>query len=268
MRYPNYFCLFFFVILLFSSCSSIKNIGYFQNAENDSTKYLNRSIEPYDARIKPKDLLSITIVSSEPEASRQYNLTVPQISEPNGTNAIFAQPILQTYLVDNNGTINFPVFGKLTVVGFTRKELEAILQDKLESAFGKEHPIVTIRFTNYAISVLGEVERAGKFNTVNERMTIFEGIALAGDLTIYGERENVMVLRENGDGSKLFITVNLNDKNIITSPAYYLEQNDVLYVQPNTARKRTSRVGSAENLGVSAFSILISMASLIVTVLK
>lgn len=256
------------ILLTLSSCTSIKNIGYFQNSETDSTKQNHKKTELYEARIKPKDMLSITIVSSEPEASRQYNLTVPQISEPNSSNSLFAQPILQTYLVDNNGTINFPVFGKLYVVGLSPKELEAMLQVKLESAFGKEHPIVTIRFTNYSISILGEVEKPGKFNSTNERMTIFDGLALAGDLTIYGKRENVRVLRENGDGSKQFITVNLNDKEILNSPAYYLEQNDVLYVEPNNAKTRTSRVGTAESLGVSAFSILISMASLVVTISK
>jgi polysaccharide export outer membrane protein len=256
------------ILLTITSCSSIKDIGYFQNNESDSTKQSHTNYELYEARIKPKDMLSITIVSSEPEASRQYNLTVPQISEPNNSNALFAQPILQTYLVDNNGTINFPVFGKLMVAGLNTKELEAIIQQKLQSAFAKEHPIVTIRFTNYSVSILGEVERPGKYNTSNERLTLFEGLALAGDMTIYGKRENVKVLRERTDGSKVFITVNLNDKHILNSPAYYLEQNDVVYVEPNSAKTRTSRVGSAESLGVSAFSILISMASLVVTISK
>lgn len=256
------------IILILGSCSSIKNIGYFQDCDNQYINQNNKKVGLYETKIKPKDLLSITIVSSEAEASRQYNLTVPQISEPNSSNNLFAQPILQTYLVDNNGSINFPVFGKLNVVGLNPKELEAMLQEKLESAFGKEHPIVTIRFTNYSISILGEVAKPGKFITTNERMTIFEGLALAGDLTIYGKRENVKVLRENGDGSKVFITINLNEKDILNSPAYYLEQNDILYVEPNKAKMRTSRVGSAESLGISAFSILISMASLVVTILK
>jgi polysaccharide export outer membrane protein len=259
---------FIWIILILGSCSSIKNIAYFQDYDNQYIKQNNKKVELYEARIKPKDLLSITIVSSEAEASRQYNLTVPQISEPNSSNNLFAQPVLQTYLVDNNGSINFPVFGRLSVVGLNPKELESMLQGKLESAFGKEHPIVTIRFTNYSVSILGEVEKPGKFNTVNERMTIFEGLALAGDMTIYGKRENVKVLRENGDGSKVFISVNLNDKDILNSPAYFLEQNDILYVEPNKAKMRTSRIGSAENLGISAFSILISMASLVVTILK
>ena len=259
---------FLWILLILGSCSSIKNIAYFQNSQIDSIKQINKKVELYEARIKPKDLLSITIVSSEPEASKQYNLTVPQISEPNNSNILFAQPILQTYLVDNNGSINFPVFGRLYVVGLNPKELEAMLQGKLESAFGKEHPIVTIRFTNYTVSILGEVEKPGKFNTANERMTIFDGLALAGDLTIYGKRENVKILRENGDGNKVFITVNLNDKDILNSPAYYLEQNDILYVEPNKAKMRTSRIGAAESLGISAFSILISMASLVVTILK
>ena len=129
-------------------------------------------------------------------------------------------------------------------------------------------PIITIRITNYYVDVVGEVVRPGKFNTINDRMTIFDGIAMAGDLTIYGKRENVKVLRENADGSKKFITVNLNDKNIIYSPAYYLEQNDVVYVEPNTSRSNSSHFGSAESFGISALSILISVTSLMFNVLK
>jgi len=115
---------------------------------------------------------------------------------------------------------------------------------------------------------LGEVSRPGKYVSTNERLTIFEGLALAGDMTIYGKRDNVKVLRESADGSKTFVNVNLNDKNIIHSPAYYLEQNDVVYVEPNKARSRSANIGTAETLGVSATSILISLTSLLVNILK
>lgn len=261
-------------VLLMFSCSEVKNIAYFQKVDTkvDSTKLKNRFIGLYDARIKPKDLLSITVVSTEPEASRIYNLVVPQSQseseQASGQNYLFSQPMLQTYLVDNDGNINFPVFGKIKVTGFTRKELESTLQKKLESAFSKEAPIVTIRFTNYSVNILGEVLRPGKFESNNDRITIFEGLALAGDLTIYGRRDNVKVLRENADGSKKYITVNLNDKNVIYSSAYYLEQNDVIYVEPNKSRANSSNYGTAESFGISALSVLFSLTSLIFTVLK
>jgi len=265
-------------ILILSSCAGSKKVAYFQkyNSTADSLKEQNPSSGLYDARIKPKDMLSITVVTSEPEASRDYNLVVPQLYDPTivgmvsagaGTSMITTQPTLQTYLVDNDGTINFPVIGKLTVGGITRKELEKLLQEKLASSFNKEVPIITIRITNYSVNILGEVLKPGKYNTVNDRMTIFEGLAMAGDMTIYGRRENVKVLRENADGTKNYLTVNLNDKNIIHSPAYYLEQNDVVYVEPNKAKSGSSNIGAEETLSISALSVLISLTSIIVTVL-
>lgn len=265
----SYSAFFFLSILLMSSCSEVRNIAYFQKIDTvpyDSLKHQKRSAGLYDAHIKPKDLLSITVMSSEPDASRIYNLIVPQTGETAAQNNIFSQPVLQTYLVDNEGNIDFPVFGKIKVAGFTRSELESILHKKLASAFTKEIPIVTVRFTNYSVNILGEVQRPGKFESSNDRMTIFEGLALAGDLTIYGRRDNVKVLRENADGLKKYITVNLNDKNIIYSPAYYLEQNDVVYVEPNKSRSNSSNYGAAESFGISSLSVLLTLTSLVFTI--
>ena len=295
----------FLSILLISSCSEVKNIAYFQkvdaskNAGNDQqnqAEYLNSHKKPgdllsygesnsknqnsgnlqleknsaglYNARIKPKDLLSITVVSSEPEASRIYNLVVPQIEDTSSPNNMFSQPTLQSYLVSNEGTINFPVFGKLKVAGLTRKELELMLLEKLAPAFSKEKPIITITFINYSVNILGEVQKPGKYETNNDRLTIFEGLALAGDLTIYGRRDNVKVLREYGDGSKEYITLNLNDKKIIYSPAFYLEQNDVVYVEPNKSRSKSSNYGAAESYGITSLSVLLTLTSLVFTVFK
>jgi len=262
----------FFVlcVLLLSSCGSVKNIAYFQKIDSaaDSARMHKLSSDFYDARIKPKDLLSITVVSTQPEVSKIFNLITPQISDLTSTsNNITSIPTLQTYLVTNDGTINFPVVGVLKVSNLTREEMKTLIQGKIASSFNNEQPIITIRIINYAINVVGEVMRPGKYNTINERMTIFEGIAMAGDLTIFGKRENVKVLRENADGSKKYISINLNDKNIIYSPAYYLEQNDVVYVEPNGAKSRTSRIGTQETLAISALSVLLSLTSIIVNVL-
>ena len=268
-------------IFLVSSCSGGKNIAYFEKADNskDALSKQNKSLKHqdnqdnnstgiYEARIKPKDLLSITVVSSEPEASRIYNLVVPQIADQSNPNSLFSTPTLQTYLVDVDGNIDFPVFGKIKVAGLTRRELEISLHKRLATAFSKESPIITIRFTNYSVNVLGEVLKPGKYDTNNDRLTIFEGLALAGDLTIYGKRENVKVLREHGDGTKEYITINLNDKNVIYSPAYYLEQNDVVYVEPNKSRGRSSNYGAAETFGISSLSVLLTLTSLVFTVFK
>ena len=127
-------------------------------------------------------------------------------------------------------------------------------------------PIITIRILNYSINVLGEVLRPGKFVTANERITIFEGLALAGDMTIYGKRDNVKVLREGMNGERKIYTVNLNDKNVFDSPAYFLEQNDVVYVEPNQSRANSSRFGAAETYRISTLSVLISLATMAATI--
>jgi polysaccharide export outer membrane protein len=290
-------------VLLLCSCSEVKNIAYFQKndstsvsindkrnsfesdrahkkpgdlvsyADTNSRTYRSATFTPeknseglYDAHIKPKDLLSITVVSSEPDASRIYNLVVPQIEDISSPNNLFSQPTLQSYLVSNDGKINFPVLGKIKVSGLTRKELEAMLLEKIGSAFSREKPIITIRFVNYTVNILGEVQKPGKYETTNDRLTIFEGLALAGDLTIYGRRDNVKVLRENGDGSKEYITLNLSDKDIIYSPAFYLEQNDVVYVEPNKSRSNSSNYGAAESFGITSLSVLLTLTSLVFTV--
>lgn len=257
-----------FAILLFASCANVENIAYMQQVKKQSQDIENTNNQHYDVKIKPKDLLAITVVSTEPEASRIYNLITPQ---PQGQSLnmgdqIFSQPTLQSYLVDNEGNINFPVLGKMHVKDMTKKELETHILDKLKPAFTMELPIVTIRINNYSVNILGEVNSPGKYLTNNESVTIFEGLALAKDMTIYGMRENVKVLREDSDGNKTYYTLNLNDKNIINSPAYFLEQNDVVYVEPNKSRANSSKYGAAESFRISSISVLISLATMAVTI--
>lgn len=262
--------------ILGSSCTEVRNLAYFQRLDKSASQLSQEGkasananqLNLYEARIKPKDILSITIVSTEPEASRMYNLIMPQITESTYQNQLMSEPTLQTYLVDNDGFIEFPVFGKINVKGLSRKELEQMLHNKLAAAFSKEAPIITIRFENYSINVLGEVQRPGKYETKNDKITIFDALAMAGDLTIYGRRDNVKILRERADGYKMYITVNLTDRNIILSPAYYLEQNDVVYVEPNKSRSRSSNYGAAESFGISSLSVLLTLTSLVFTVFK
>lgn len=253
--------------LFFVSCSSVENIAYFQETNTISKNLeenLNRS---YEARIKPKDLLSITVVSTEPEASRIYNLISPLPQSPTMMGgSLQSQPALQSYLVDNDGNINFPVLGKIHVKDMTLKELEAHILQKLEPAFSNELPIVTIRITNFSVNILGEVNTPGKVLSPNERLTIFDALAMANDMSIYGKRENVKVMREDSDGNKSFHTLNLNDKNIIYSPGYFLEQNDVVYVEPNKSRANSSKYGAAESFRISSVSVLISLATMALTI--
>lgn len=265
MKYAHLFIL---ITLLLTSCSSVENIAYMQQINKQIKEVESANNKSYEAKIKPKDLLSITVVSTEPEASRIYNLIAPQLQSQTlsmGTQ-LYSQPALQPYLVDNDGNINFPVLGKIHVKDMTKKELQEHILERLRPAFTQELPIVTIRINNYSINVLGEVNAPGSYSTLNERLTIFEGLALAHDMTIYGKRENVKVLREDSDGNKTFYTLNLNDKNIINSPAYFLEQNDVVYVEPNKSRANSSKYGAAESFRISTVSVLISLVTMGVTI--
>lgn len=258
----------FFVVFALASCSTVENIAYFQETKS-TQKFMNDTLNlSFEAKIKPRDLLSITVVSTEAEASRIYNLITPQPQMQTfslGT-SIQSQPALQNYLVDNEGNINFPVLGKINVKDMTIKELETYILQKLEPAFSNELPIVTIRIANFSVNVLGEVNIPGKVHSVNERLTIFDALAMSNDMTIYGKRNNVKVMREDSDGNKSFYTLDLNDRNIIYSPGYFLEQNDVVYVEPNKSRANSSKYGAAESFRISSVSVLISLATMAVTI--
>jgi polysaccharide biosynthesis/export protein len=263
--------LVFAVLLIFvTSCMAPKQVAYFQYNSADSIKVVPTGM--YEARIKPKDVLSIMVVTSNPEATKNYNLITPQLSTASSSlaNSIVTtqQPAVQSYLVDSDGCIDFPTLGRIHVAGLTRLEIEKMIMDQIKSAFNQEMPVITINIQNYSVSVLGEVARPGKFVVANERITLLDAIAQAGDLTLYGRRDNIRILREHADGSQEYLMANINDRNLIHSPAYYLEQNDVVYVEPNKVRKRTAGIGSGETLSVSILSALISVASLIVTILK
>lgn len=265
----NSYVFLFSIALFFASCAEVKNISYFQKLNPSASSFKPSTVYTnYEARIKVNDFLTITVVSSEPEAAKMYNLVMPQVANATVMSNLQSEPSLQNYLVDIEGNINFPVFGKMHVAGLTRNEVMAMIQNKLSEAFTKEIPIVTVRFTNYAVNVLGEVQRPGKYETNSDRITLLEALAMAGDLSIYGKRDNVKVLREKSDGTREYITVNLNDRNIIYSPAYYLEQNDVVYVEPNKSMSRSSKYGAAEQFGISSLSILLTLTSLIYTVVR
>ena len=221
----------------------------------------------YDAKIMPKDLLTITVNTSDPEASAPYNLVVQSSINAGRSTSLTTQPTLQQYLVSNAGTIDFPVLGRLNVLGLTKGQAEDLIREKLAPHF-TETPIVTVRMSNYKISVLGEVAKPGTFTVSNEKVNIFEALALAGDLTIYGQRENVKVIREDVNGKKEIAELNLNDVAVLNSPYYYLQQNDIVYVTPNKSKAGNADIGSSTSLWFSGTSILISLASLLFNILK
>ena len=252
-------------IFLLTSCASPKNVAYLQNSDYID---FSRSESLYDARIMPKDVLTISVNTVNPEAAAPFNLTVPT-SFNNLSRSTSSQPVLQTYLVDNQGFIDYPVIGRLEVVGLTKSECEKLIHDKIQPYLNvSENPVVTVRMSSYSISVLGEVSRPGSYQVSREKINILEALAQAGDLTIYGVREKVKLIREDAKGKKEIHTLNLNDANIINSPYYYLQQNDIVYVEPNKVKSQNSSVGQVTTLWFSATSILISLTSLLYNILK
>ncbi len=253
------------VIILMSGCSSTKNVAYFQNSSSanlEASKFL------YDARIMPKDVLTITVSTTDDEAAVPFNMTVPT-PLTQGQRSSYSQAMLQSYLVDNDGNIDFPKVGSVHLGGLTKAEAEKLIQDKIKPYMNEsENPIVTVRMTNYKISVLGEVNRQGMYTVGNEKINILEALALAGDLTIYGVRTNVKLIREDATGEKTIHVLDLTDANIINSPYYYLQQNDIVYVEPNKVKAQNSSVGSMTTLWFSATSILISLTSLLYNILN
>ena len=250
--------------MIFGSCSN-KNVAYFQNS---NIVNLEQSRVLYDARIMPKDVLTITVSTSDADAAAPFNMTVPTpLTQSMRTTT--SQPLLQSYLVDNDGYIDFPRVGRLHVGGLTKSQAERVILEKIKPYISKaETPIVTVRMSNYKISVLGEVTRPGMYTVTNEKISILEALAQAGDLTIYGVRNNVKLIREDSTGMKSIHVLNLNDANIINSPYYYLQQNDIVYVEPNKVKAQNSSVGSMTTLWFSATSILISLTSLLYNILN
>ena len=249
-------------ILFLSGCTSYKKVSYLQDI--DATNELSNPIPLYDAKIMPKDLLTITVNTTDPEVAAPFNLTVQTAVNLARTSSLTQQPTLQQYLVSNDGTIDFPVLGELNVVGLTKDELEDLICEKL-SDYIEEVPIVSVRMVNYKISVLGEVARPGVFTISNEKVSVFEALALAGDLTIWGMRDNVKIIREDSEGKREIISLNLNNVDIVNNPYYYLQQNDIVYVTPNKTKAKNSDIGQSTSLWFSGVSILVSLANIVVT---
>lgn len=254
------------LIALMSSCGSSKNIPYLKNSD---TVNFDRSQYLYDAKIMPKDELTISVNTTNPEVSLPFNLLMQNAYQQGRTISSGSSGTLMPYLVDTEGCINYPIIGRLHVAGLTKRECERMIQEKIKPYLAEsENPIVTVRMSSYSISVLGEVARPGSYMVSREEINVFEALAQAGDLTIYGVRDRVKLIRKNASGKKEIHTLNLNDANIINSPYFYLQQNDIIYVEPNKVKAQNSSVGSMTTLWFSATSILISLTSLLYNILR
>jgi polysaccharide export outer membrane protein len=238
-----------------SACVSKKDIIYLQNDEIDQSKVSNS----YKTIIKPDDALQITITALDIEAVRPFNLSA--VAYATSSNRAVGQAQQQTYLVDNKGEIEFPVLGKIKIGGLTRNETIDLLRSKLAPDYIKD-PNINIRIANYKISVMGDVQRPGSYNIPNERITILDALALAGDINISAKRNTILIIREEG-GKKLQYRVDLRSNEVLKSPVYYLQQNDVVYVEPNYARIQSASSNSNTTLFISLTSLIITLATLL-----
>jgi polysaccharide export outer membrane protein len=196
------------------------------------------------------------------QTSREY------ATSASSSSYLSTQAQLLIYTVDNDGCINFPILGRLKVEGMTKFELEDFIANQIYPKYTKEKPLVIVNYTNFKISVLGEVSAPGQYSTTTGKVNIFEALALARDLTIWGRRDCVKLIRESAKGEKQIVELNLNDANIINSPYYQLQQNDIIYVTPNKTKAKNSGVGSETSLWFTSTSILVSLASLLYNILK
>lgn len=253
-------------IFLLSSCATVKDIAYFQNKVVNHPEKIDKHA---GIVIQAKDMLSIVVSSRNPELVTMFNL--PIVSFQAGTDNVSATGAqrLLGYVVDNEGYIDFPVLGPLNVAGMTRWELSEMIKDRLLKDGLLTDAVVTVEFMNFKVSVLGEVNAPGTYTIDGDKVTVLQAISLARDLTIFGLRENVSVIRER-DGERTIYQINLCDVNLFKSPAYYLQQNDIIYVEPNQEKARQSTTDDKTlrmtSILVSGGSLLVSIATLVTSI--
>lgn len=240
------------LVLVLSSCASKKEVVYFQNASGFETLVDRNSFSP---KFKVDDLISIHISTLDPEASTPFNL-FRGASE----GGIRAEQV--DYLIDQQGEIDFPVVGKIKIAGLSPEEARVLIRTRLSQYL--IDPIINIRLQNFSVTILGEVNRAGTYPVNGERISILEALGLAGDLTIKGQRENVMVIRDF-DGTKVYTRIDLTRKEAMNSPVYYLTQNDVVYVEPNKSAITASSLDNRATIAISIASTLITAAVILIT---
>lgn len=248
-----------------TSCSSYKSALYMQ--ESDKFNETSKS-QLYDFRIMPKDELTILVSTTDPEASAPFIRKFGQSKEFGGTSTTGMQGAnLLNYLVDNNGCIDFPVLGMVKVVGMTTRECEAHFRELLKP-YLKEVPNVTVSTSNYKFSVLGEVGAPGTYSTTNEKMTVFEALALAGDMTLFSVRDDVQLMREDATGKRQIYTLDLTQADIANSPYFYIQQNDVFYVKPTKSKVYSNTFNTNASMWFTLLSLVTSVTTLVIALTR
>ncbi len=249
------------VLLLIVSCRSNNQVGYLANSD---IALITRNAE---LKIQPGDQLNITVSDQDYKAIMIFMKYVPSHKDDDP----YKNGAIDYYVVDNHGNINFPVLGNIHILGLTRKEAEDYIKKEIQPYMAKNaDPIIQVRIRNFHVTVLGEVGSPQRVDILesNEKFTIFDALSSAGDMTIYGKRNNVKIIREDSLGGKSIHILNLRDANIINSPYYYMKQNDIIYVEPNKTKSQESKIGEKTGLWISGASIFISFVGLLYSILK
>lgn len=255
-------------VVMLASCANVKDIAYFQDKAIDHPEEIDKH---GGIVIQPKDMISIVVSSRNPELATMFNL--PVVSYQAGSEVVDAgyQQRLMGYVVDNDGYIDFPVLGKISVAGMTRWELSEKIKDILLDKGYLNDAVVTVEFMNFKVSVLGEVNKPGTYTIEGDKVTVLQALSLAGDLTIFGKRNNVTVIREM-DGERIFYNVDLCSVDMFKSPAYNLLQNDIVYVEPSEIKARQSTLDDKglrmTTIMISSGSLLVSVATLVATLIN
>ena len=263
-----HFFITFMVLLLLSSCS-VPNVAYFKDLESGKAEQVAHDLA---IRLQPEDKVSIVVKSKDPQLSELFNLSVVSShigyssSSTSGGYTYTGQ--MSLYTIDDKGEIDFPVIGKVKIGGMKREEAAAHIKQLLISKNMVQDPIVTVEYGNLGFNVLGEVQKPGRYIFDRDHLTLLDAISLAGDLTIQGRRENVTIIREGQNGERISYTVDLRSgKQLYASPAFYIRQNDVIYVEPNDLQARQTKVNGNNVLSapfwISVASFLTSVAVLI-----
>ena len=253
------------MLSLLRSCMATKKVTFFENKDEINTA-LSKTL--YEAKIMPKDILQIQVFTMTPEAAAPFNL-IKGSSSTTTTTSTGGQGTLYDYLVDNDGNIEYPVLGTLHLGGLSKPEAEQLIKNKIKPYLAeKEDIIVHVAMMNYKYAVLGGVKAPGLYSARNEKVTILEAIAQAGDLTTFAYRDRIFLIRENAEGQKDFHQLDINDANIINSPYYYLQQNDVVYVEPRKIETRNAFISANTSIWVSLTSALMSIATFIIALSK
>lgn len=255
-------------LLLVSSCKTSEKILYMQDAPINQPMPVQE--EKY-ITIRPLDVISIVVSSKDPQLAALFNLPRVAYEAGMGNTALGGNMRLSNYTVDEDGMIDYPVLGEIEAKGKTRRQLAAYIKNELISRDLIKDPVVTIDYVNLKISVLGEVKSPGRYNVDRDQITLMDAISIAGDLTIYGKRDGVMVIRED-ESKRTTYKVDLRSSSLFDSPVYYLRQNDIVYVEPNTVRAGQSTINEnsvkSVSLWITMGSFLSSLAVLIVNLAK